>query len=293
MNSFNPAQIITWILGNLEFVIIGLVVLSTVFNFLGGAGKQVREAQARGERERENQRRSGELSRQAAEADPNTQSYQGYLQRTNDAPATINRTPPAPPVVMQRPSSGPQLKDLQAEILEALGMKNVGMPPVGAPQDPQAELRRKLAEKMGRTQTPAASSAPARSVPPKPTPRPVPRPVSKPIESQIEIYLDQTRPEVLERDSVPDSFGHSKRQPHFDRPRNDPRNEGSVAFKGEGGVADILKPDAVNEVRGIGTAASAAANSASLARRLIDPRNAAQGVIWSEILGQPRSRRGR
>ena len=285
-------QIITWILGNLEFVIIGLVVLSTLFNFIGGAGKQVREAQARGERERENQRRSGELSREAAEADPNTQSYQGYLKRTNETPATINRTPPPPPV-MQRPSSDPQLKDLQAEILEALGMKNVSMPPIGQPQDPQAELRRKLNEKMGRTQAPAASSAPARSVPPKPTPRPAPRPASKPIESQIEIYLDRSRPEVLERDSVPDSFGHSKRQPHFDLPRNDPRNEGSVAFKGEGGVADIQKPDAVNEVRGIGTAATAAANSASLARRLIDPRNAAQGVIWSEILGQPRSRRGR
>ena len=288
--NFSPAQIINWVFGNLELVIIGLVVLSTIFNFIGGAGKQVRDAQARGERERENQRRSGELSRQAAEADPNTQSYQGYLQRTNESPATINRTPP---VVMQRPSSDPQLKDLQAEILEALGMKNAPMPPIGAPQDPQAELRRKLAEKMGRTQTPATSSAPARSVPPKPTPRPVPRPVSKPIESQIEIYLDQSRPENLERDSVPDSFGHSRGRPQLKSQRNDPRNEGSVAFKGEGGVADILKPDAVNEVRGIGTAASAAANSASLARRLIDPRNAAQGVIWSEILGQPRSRRGR
>ena len=287
-------QIITWIFGNLEFVIIGLVVLSTVFNFLSGAGKQVREAQARGGREREMQRRSGELSREAPEANPNTQSYQGYLQRTNEAPATINRTPPAPSVVVQRPSSDPQRGDLRAEILEALGMKNAPMPPIGAPQDPQAELRRKLAEKMGRSSSaPATSSAPARSVPPKPTPRPVPRPVFKPIESQIEIYLDQSRPENLDRDSVPDSFGHSKRRPHFDLPQNDPRDEGSVAYKGEGGVAVILKPDAVNEVRGIGTAASAAANSASLARRLIDPRNAAQGVIWSEILGQPRSRRGR
>ena len=292
--NFSPAQIITWVFGNLELVIIGLVVLSTLFNFIGGAGRQVRDAQARGERERENQRRSGELSREAAEADPNTQSYQGYLQRTNEAPATINRTPPAPPPVMQRPSSDPQLKDLQAEILEALGMKGVQNPPPFAPQDPQAELRRKLAEKMGRTSSPAfPSSAPARSIPPKPTPRPVPRPVSKPIESQIEIYLDQSRPENLDRDSMPDSFGHSKRRPHFDLPQNDPRSEGSVAYKGEGGVAVILKPDAVNEVRGIGTAASAAANSASLARRLIDPRNAAQGVIWSEILGQPRSRRGR
>ena len=287
-------QIITWVLGHLEFVVIGLVVLSTAWNFISGAGKAVRDAQARGEREADERRRSGEITRQAAEANPDTQSYQGYLQRTQQPDATINRIPPPPPV-------STNVKDLQAEILEALGMKNAGMPPLGSPQDPQAELRRKLAQKMGRDAAPSSSSSgntvfsstPAKTAPPRSTPRPPPRPVSKPIESQIEYYLDSSRPEVLERDSVPDSFGHSKRQPHFDLPRNDPRNEGSVAFKGEGGVAVVQKPDAVNEVRGIGTAASAAANSASLARRLIDPRSAAQGVIWSEILGAPRSRRGR
>ena len=276
-------QIITWVLGHLEFVVIGLVVLSTVWNFISGAGKQLRDAQARGEREADERRRSGEMSRQAAEANPDTQSYQGYLQRTQQPDATLSRIPPPPPPV---PSS---VKDLQAEILEALGMKNAGMPPVGSPQDPQAELRRKLAQKMGRTSAPPStpfSSTPAKTAPPRSTPRPPPRPVSKPIESQIEYYLDSSRPEVLERDSVPDSFGHSKRQPHFDLPAKS-------ADVNTGGVAMVQKPDAVNEVRGIGTAASAAMNASSLAKRLIDPRSAAQGVIWSEILGQPRSRRGR
>lgn len=279
-------QLITWILGHLEFVVIGLVVLSTVWNFISGAGKQLRDAQARSEREADERRRSGEMSRQAAEANPDTQSYQGYLQRTQQPDATISRIPP-PPV-------SPSIKDLQAEILEALGMKNAPMPPLGSPQDPQAELRRRLNQKMGRGAAPSSgtpantvfSTTPAKTAPPKSTPRPPPRPVSKPIESQIEYYLDSSRPEVLERDSVPDSLGHSKRQPHFDLPAKS-------ADVNTGGVALIQKPDAVNEVRGIGTAASAAMNASSLAKRLIDPRSAAQGVIWSEILGRPRSRRGR
>ena len=277
-------QIITWVLGHLEFVVIGLVVLSTVWNFISGAGKQLRDAQARGEREVDERRRSGEMSRQAAEANPDTQSYQGYLQRTQQPDATLSRMPPPPP-----PPVPPTVKDLQAEILEALGMKNAGMPPVGSPQDPQAELRRKLAQKMGRASAPSStpfSTTPTKTAPPKSTPRPPPRPVSKPIESQIEYYLDSSRPETLERDSVPDSFGHSKRQPHFDLPAKS-------ADVNVGGVAMVQKPDSVNEVRGIGTAASAAMNASSLAKRLIDPRSAAQGVIWSEILGQPRSRRGR
>ncbi len=277
-------QVITFILGHLEFVVIGLVVLSTVWNFISGAGKQLRDAQARSEREADQRRRSGEMSRQAAETNPDTQSYQGYLQRTQQPDATISRIPPPP-----RPPVSPSTKDLQAEILEALGMKNAPMPPMGSPQDPQAELRRKLAQKMGRNAAPSStpfSTTPAKSAPPKSTPRPPPRPVNKPIESQIEYYLDSSRPEVLERDSVPDSFGHSKRQPHFELPAKS-------ADVNAGGVALIQKPDAVNEVRGIGTAASAAMNASSLAKRLIDPRSAAQGVIWSEILGAPRSRRGR
>jgi type II secretory pathway pseudopilin PulG len=281
------SALITFLLSHLEFVVIGLVVLSTIFNFISGTGKSLREAQKRAEQEAELRRRGSQAQLEAREANPNTQSYEGYLRRTSQNPTAAQ---PAPAPTMQpRPtppkydSNNPQeLKDLQAEIFQALGMKGTGS---NGQSDSQAELRRAMDQKMGRATTPAT---PPRPVPPRSTPRPAPRAPSKPIESQIEIYLDNSRPERLENDSVPDTFGHSKRQPHFDRPRSDPRNEGSVAFKGEGGVADIVRPDAVNEVRGIGVART---GPASLAVRLVDPRNAAQGVIWSEILGKPRSRR--
>jgi hypothetical protein len=281
-------QVISWVLGNLEFVIIGLVLLSTVFNFIGGAGKAMREGQERAEREAEMRRTGGERERQAREANPDTQSYQGYLERTRQPDATLERqTPPSPPSPPARPNNT-ELKDLQAEILEALGMKGAqNPPPFAGPTDPQADLRRQLAEKMGRSTPPP---------PPRQTPRPPPRPQPaprKPIESQIEVYLDDSRPERLERDSVPDTMGYSRRQPSQKLPTRRPEDEGSTAYKGEGGVAVIQRPEGVNQVRGIGTQAQAAANASALARRIIDPRNAAQGVMWAEILGKPRAKQGR
>jgi type II secretory pathway pseudopilin PulG len=269
-------QIITWALGNIEFVIIGLVLLSTVFNFIGSIGKATREAQRRAELEVERARTSAEMQRRQLEANPNTQSYEGYLQRTEQPDTTFNR-PQQPPA-----SSGAELKDLQAEILEALGMGTQTRTPPPVINDPQADLRRKLAEKMGRTQTPPT--------PPRPTPRPTPRPaprVQRP-QSDFEVYLESTQSDTLQRDSRPDSLGHSARQPHFDSPRSDPRNEGSEAYKGEGGVAVIQRPDAVNEVQGIGKERLA---TTSFTSGLTNPRNVAQGIIWAEILGKPRSRR--
>ncbi|NJK44108.1 MAG: hypothetical protein HC933_07290 [Pleurocapsa sp. SU_196_0] len=268
-------QIITWALSNIEFVIIGLVLLSTVFNFIGSIGKATREAQRRAELEAERARTSAELQRRQLEANPNTQSYEGYLQRTEQPDTTLNRP-------QQPASSGAELKDLQAEILEALGMGTQTRTPPPVINDPQADLRRKLAEKMGRTQT--------QPTPPRPTPRPTPRPVPRAQRSpsDFEVYLDTTRPETIQRDSRPDSLGHSTRQPHFDSPRTDPRNEGSEAYKGEGGVAVIQRPDAINEVQGIGKARPA---SSSFTSALTNPRNVVQGIIWAEILGKPRSRR--
>jgi hypothetical protein len=272
-------QILSWAFNNLELVIIGLVLLSTVLNFIGGLGKATREAQRRAEMEAEMMRRRAELQRQQTEANPDTQSYQGYLQRNERPDVTIGRPTPTPP------SSQTELKDLQAEILEALGMGSSAQRPPPVINDPQAELRRKLAEKMGRAQTPATPPPPT----PRPTPRPAPR-VQRP-SSDIEVYLDTTRPETLQRDSRPDSLGHSARQPHFDLPQNDPRLEGAQAYKGEGGIAVVQRPQAVGEVRGIGTARSNPASSFTAG--LTHPRNVAQGVIWAEILSKPKGARGR
>jgi type II secretory pathway pseudopilin PulG len=281
----NFPQIIQFILRNPEVIIIGIVILSSIFNFLNNSGKQIREAQRRAAQEEERRRRGFMADEERREADPNSQSYEGYLRRTEQPDATISK-PTAPPIKEQ------ELRDLQADILEALGMGT--QKPAQPAANPQEELRRKLAEKMGRTPTPTTTQM----RPPPPTPRPAPRPVSKPIqttiEPKIEVYLEQTRPERLGRDSVPDSLGHSKRQPHFDLPQNDPRLEGSVAFKGEGSAAVQRKPEgvaSVTEVRGKEIVPTTQASRPK--QRFVDPKDAVAGLIWNEILERPRSMRRR
>lgn len=283
---FSLPQIVQFFLRNPEFIIIGIVILSSVFNFLNNSGKQIREAQRRALEEEERRRRGFLADEEKREANPNTQSYEGYLKRTEQPDATVSR-----PVQQQQPSTQ-EMRDLQADILEALGMGT--QKPAAPSANPQEELRRKLAEKMGRTVAPTTTQM----RPPAPTPRPPPRPAAKPIQSsiepKIEVYLEQSRPEVLANDSRPDSLGHSKSRPHFDSPRNDPRSEGSVAFKGEGSAAIQRKPEgvaAVTEVRGkqiVPTAQSSRSGS-----RMFDPKDAVAGLIWNEILERPRSMRRR
>jgi type II secretory pathway pseudopilin PulG len=254
-------QLVTFLFSHLEIVVIGLVLLSTVFNLLTGGG---RAAQQKAQREAEAERQRAALERARQQSS----------------------TPP----VRQGQASQAELKDLQAEIFAALGMKGQGT----ANPDPQVELRRQLAQKMGRApaaNTAPASTAPAKSVPPKNTPRPPPRAASKPIESQIEVYLETSRQETLERDTTPNTLGYSQRQ-QAQRLPSEPSaaaNYSARAVDPGGNIALINKPDDVNAVRGIGT--SPRASGRSFASSLVDPRNAAQGIIWAEILGKPRSRR--
>lgn len=269
--------IIQLFLKNPELFVIAFVVLSSVFNFIGGSGKRLREAQRQAAETEEARRRGFMADEQTREANPNTQSYDGYLRRTEQPDVTIGQ--PAP-----------TLKDLQADILEALQGK--------AAPNPQEELRRKLAEKMGRSAAPQAPLG--RGKPPPPAPagmkRPPPRATSKPIEttitSNIEVYLDSSSQEKLERDSMPDSLGHTQRQPHFDLPqRRDSSFEGAMAFKNEGG-STVTALKSIQEVRGKEIVPTARSGSRP-ATKFIDTKDAVSGFVWNEILSQPRSMRRR
>lgn len=265
----NLGQILNWVFDNLELVIVGLVLLSTFFNLIGSANKAARQTQKRLEAERERARQRADSVLTQREANPSTQSFESYLGRSTTPQASPKPSSPRP---AQGPSSE-ELKDLQAEILAALGMKNQASPP--APVDPQAELRRKLAEKMARPATPS-----------KPVQSSVrPRDGSSRKDGDIQVYLDSSRPERLENDSMPDTLGHSKRQPHFDLPP-EPSARGVVNLQGN--IASISRPNEVNAVQGIGTGMRT-----GLVKGLVDPRNAAQGIIWAEVLGKPRSRQPR
>ncbi len=289
MNQQSPiGQIIQFFLRNPEFLIIGFVVLSSVINFLGNSGKRMREAQETAAKAEELRRRGSMLETEQREANPNTQSYDGYLKR-NDQPDTTLSRPPSPP------QSSQELKDLQADILEALGM---GTQAKTSSANPQEELRRKLAQKMGRTTPQSAPQAPlGRGMPPPPAPagmkRPMPRAENKPIQttitSNIETYLEQSRPERLENDSRPDSLGHSQRQPHFDRPQGlTPEQEGGSSIYGEIG-STVVALRGIQEVRGkeiVPTNRPVLLNQ----KRFIDPKEAVAGFVWNEILSTPRSK---
>ncbi len=292
MNQNNPVQfLINLLLKNPELLIIAFVILSSVFNFINQSGKRLRDAQ-REAQEAEERRRRGFMDQ---ETDPATQSYDGYLKRTEQPDATL--APPPRPTVS--PKSEQELKDLQADILEALGMGT--QKTTQANTNPQEDLRRKLAEKMGRTTMQSAPQAPlGRGKPPPPAPagmmRPPPRAENKPIETtikpNIEVYLEQSKPERLEGDSRPDSLGHSKRQPHFDMPaRRDPSLEGSLAFKNEGG-STVVALKGIQEVRGKEIVPTARTSNVPQTR-FIDTREAVSGFVWNEILDRPRSMRRR
>ncbi len=289
----NLQSLINIFLKNPEFIVIAIVILSSVFNFINNSGKQLREAQRRAAAEEERRRRGFMLDEERREADPDTQSYDGYLKRT-EMPSQTLSTP-------TNTKSNQEMRDLQADILEALGM---GTQPATPATNPQEELRRKLAEKMGRTttmgQTTVASSAMpqaplGRGMPPPPAPagmlrppvRPDRKPIESTIESNIEVYLEQTRPEVLGNDSLPDSLGHSKRQPHFDLPNKDPRVAENAALFSQ--LAPISR---VNEVRGKAIVETVGSVTRP-AKQFINPKNAAEGIIWSEILERPLSMRRR
>ena len=277
----NLQSIVQFFLRNPEFLIIGFVI-----NFLGNSGKRLREAQAAAEEAEERRRRGSMLETEQREADPATQSYDGYLKRTEQPDATLSRPNPPPP-------NQQELRDLQADILEALGMGTSQ-----APANPQEELRRKLAEKMGRTTAQTAPQAPlGRGKPPPAAPagmkRPPVRADRKPIEttitSNIETYLDSSSQEKLERDSRPDSLGHSNRQPHFDRPKGlRPDQEGLSSMPGEIG-STVVALRSIQEVRGkeiVPTNRPVSSNT----KRFIDTNEAVSGFVWNEILSTPRSR---
>ena len=283
----NLQSIVQFFLRNPEFLIIGFVIVSSVINFLGNSGKRLREAQATAEKAEERRRRGSMLETEQREADPATQSYDGYLKRTEQPDATLSRPAPTPPINQQ------ELRDLQADILEALGMGTIQ-----TPANPQEELRRKLAEKMGRTTAQSAPQAPlGRGKPPPPAPtgmkRPPIRADRKPIEttitSNIEVYLDSSSQEKLERDSRPDSLGHSKSRPHFDSPEGLlPHQEGGSFFPGELG-STVVALRGIQEVRGkeiVPTNRPVLSNT----KRFIDTKEAVSGFVWNEILSTPRSR---
>jgi type II secretory pathway pseudopilin PulG len=262
----NLQGIINFVLRNPEILIVGLVILSTVFSFLSNASKSMQEAQRRVTEEAERRRRGLMQESLEREKNPNSQSYESYLERTSTPDSTLNRPPP---------ETGKSLRDFQSDIFEALGVPTNS----STSSNPQDDLRRKLAEKMGRTAPPPLVNQQ------RPRSQNNRREVAQ-SPSAFETYLDKTRTEA--NDSRPDAFGHSRRQPHFDLPTKIDRPEGTAAIQTKPeGVATVL------EVRGKSIETGQISNNSPRVGGLVNASDAVKGLIWAEILERPRAGRRR
>jgi hypothetical protein len=269
----NLQSILNFIFGNIELVIIGFVILSTVWSFLGNAAKSLSEAQRRASEDAERRRRGLMQESVEREKNPNTQSYESYLDRTETPDSTLSRP---------QSDSGKTLRDFQTDLLEALGAPTN----TTASSNPQDELRRRLAEKMGRTAPPPPAqprplTQQQRAAQQRPQRRDTPR-----SPGEFETYLDTGRSEA--NNSRPDALGHSRNQPHFDLPTKVNRPEGTAAIQTKPeGVASVV------EVRGLSIEEPPTRARTPRIGGLVNASDAVKGLIWAEILERPRAGRRR
>jgi hypothetical protein len=154
----NLGSIIAFLLSNIEIVFVIIVVVGGVLSTISKAGKTLSDQQRRVMQDMELQRRRLLEEQARLEADPNTQSYRGYLDRTrpekledlyHEKEDSLFTGPPGKniPAGSSSTPGEQQLKDFQADILAALGMKGNET----SPKNAQDALRGQLAQKMGRT----------------------------------------------------------------------------------------------------------------------------------------------
>ena len=156
-------SIIAFLLSNIEIAFVIIVVVGGVLNTISKAGKTLSDQQRRVMQDTELQRRRLLEEQARLEANPNTQSYSGYLDRSrpekledlyHEKEDSLFVGPPGKNIPEGSSSGEQQLKDFQADILAALGMKGSE----NQPKNAQDALRGQLAQKMGRSLQPSTPS---------------------------------------------------------------------------------------------------------------------------------------
>jgi hypothetical protein len=248
---------------SLDNIILLLVIGSFVFNVINS----LVQAGGRAAKQREAQLRELERQLQAQEADPNSQSYQGYLQRTR--PENLEREPAArsamPPTV-----SPPTASPFEADLTQAQQSQQ-------EQQRLRQEMARKLAGSPSRTPTVIPAPAAVPTVPPLPSrnampPRTTYMPPSKPV-------VAPTAAQMGERDPQAEARRQRERLEvaRLDRQR---ANAGvsittSLRFESNDDVP-VVTP------------------SGNRSKRIVlttKPQDLVQAMIWSEVLGPPKSKR--
>ena len=266
------SPLLRFILDNIQLVILLLFVLSSLFSFVGRIGRASQEAQ----REAERQRQRSAQDAQRRETSPDTQSYQGYLERTRSD--KLERADDGDADLFPNRSGGLFADDVQ----QAGGMTE------------QERLRREMARKMGRTLPNATTAVPASpSVPPKPQ-----SPWGDLLRELSEAFDQGQQPDTFGQPAKPEQAKPKPKPkprppsaPKVQQPRIESRLEAAmqptVNVEGEAALVDVGRASKAR------TAANANPATASSIGSLIpkSSQDVTRAIIWSEILGPPRSRR--
>jgi hypothetical protein len=257
----------------LPFSLSDLLPLLAVASFLVSIWQSVAQARQKAAQEREQELQRQAEAAEAREADPNTQSYEGYLRRTRQDYAEG-------PVKSQSTSSVPtSSRTLAADMAQARTTQSQEV-------SEQDRLRRELARKMaqaGSQPAPQLGRAPA-APPPLPGQAAPPRPRAQ----QAPPESTQQRRERAKREGGGREGGGRERAQRGQSPQ--PQAQPQWATQ--------AAPMTVTSLRQQSAVADEQAAVPSGSGRLLPPlrehgagRAMVQAMVWSEVLGPPKSKR--
>jgi hypothetical protein len=273
---------------SIDTILTLLFVLYVIISFVSGAGRQVREAQRRAQ-ENTAERELRELeARQKREANPDTQSYQSYLERTRQEKLGGDSVPDTLGHSRQRPHfdlppgagrDGNDRETFAGDLARAGGMSE------------QERLRQEMARKMGR-------GAP----PPTPPSHRQPQSLEDILREFTQTIEGRQRPAQTTQQSTPQTTGRAPSKPARPTPRPPARpetnpivptlraemtaNVSAAASEGQASVASVREPPAVRGTQTTGTLRTPTRGLGTLGKE-----DLLRTIVWTEILQPPRSRR--
>jgi hypothetical protein len=273
---------------SIDTILTLLFVLYVIISFVSGAGRQVREAQKRAQEEALERELREIEARNSREADPNTQSYESYLERTQKGKVEGDSVPDSLGHSRNRPHfdlppgagrDGNDRGTFAGDLAQTGGMSE------------QERLRQEMARKMGR-------SAP----PPTPPSRRQPQSLEDILREFTQTVEGRQRPTQSTQQPAPQTTGRASSRPTRPTPRPPARPEASpivptlraemtanvsaAASEGQASVASVREPPAVRGTQTAGTLRSSTRGLGTLGKE-----DLLRTIVWTEILQPPRSRR--
>ena len=276
---------------SIDTILTLLFVLYVIISFVSGAGRQVREAQKRAQEEALEREQRELEAQQKREANPNTQSFERYLERTrqdklegDSMPDTLGHSRQRPHFDLP-PGAGRDGNDrgsFAGDLAQTGGMSE------------QERLRQEMARKMGRSAPPSTPTPPARRQP---------QSLEDILREFTETVENRQRPtQSTPTQSAPQTTGRAPSKPTRSTPRPPPRpdaspivptlraemtaNVSAAASEGQASVVNVREPPAVR-----GTQTTATSRTSTRGLGTLGKEDLVRTIVWTEILQPPRSRR--